>query len=187
MAHIKNTFSTCLLIIVFLCTSGTVLAQGQRPVKVDEQIVASVKKDVWIPFMESYRELNTKKLVSVHSKNITRVSVDINKIESGETYLKSLGKLFEQIKQMGIDIDIQFSIVTSATSANKVCQTGYYAFSTKSKEEKLFKPMGYAAFSVILTKENDKWKISLDTDKKAKITHEEFMKSGTIYTLDKDD
>lgn len=152
--------------------------------EVDEQIVASIKQDVWIPFMESYRSLDTEKLVSVHSSNITRVSVDVNKIESGEAYLKSLGKLFEQIKQMNIEIDIKFSIISSATSADKVYQTGYYVFSTKSKEGKSFNPMGYAAFNVILTKENGTWKISLDTDKKAKITYEEFIKSGTIYALD---
>lgn len=183
MIHFTKTFSNY-LVITLLFVSVSVFSQGQRPVEVDKDIVASIKQDVWIPFMESYRELNTEKLVSVHSSKITRVSVDLHKIESGQEYLKSLGKLFNQIKQMNIDIDIKFSVVTSATSANRVYQEGYYVFSTKAKDKKSYQPMGYAAFSVILTKENGKWKISLDTDKKAKITQEEFMKSGTIYALD---
>jgi hypothetical protein len=180
----KNNLSQHLLIVTFLFVSFNVLSQGSRSVKVDEQIVASVKKDVWVPFMESYRELNTKKLVSVHSPNITRISVDSNKIESGEDYLKSLDKLFQQIKQMNIDIDITFSIISSATSKDKVYQTGYYVFSTKAKDGKSFQPRGYSSFNVVLTKENGTWKISLDADKRAKITHEEFLKSGTIYALD---
>ncbi|MDT7832534.1 hypothetical protein RQM59_09095 [Flavobacteriaceae bacterium S356] len=180
----RSTLYHRLLILSFLFISFNLFSQGQKLVKIDEQIIASIKKDVWIPFMESYRELNTDKLVSLHSSNITRVSVDLNKIEFGEDYLKNLGKLFQQIKKMNIDIDIKFSIISSATSENMVYQTGYYVFSTKAKEEKSFKPMGYSSFNVMITKENGTWKISSDTDKKAKLTHEEFLKSGTIYALD---
>ena len=35
-----------------------------------------------------------------------------------------------------------------------------------------------------LVKENDSWKIFLDTDKQVQLTQEEFLKSGTVYKLD---
>lgn len=136
MIHKRNALSHYFLTIIFLFISYSIFSQGQQPIEVDKQIVAAVKKDVWIPFMESYRELDTEKLVSIHASNITRISVDLNKIEFGEDYLKNLTKLFQQIQKMNIDIDIKFSIVSSATTKNKVHQTGYYVYSTKAKDKK---------------------------------------------------
>ncbi len=157
-----------------------------KPVEVDSQIVASIKKDVWIPFMESYRDLDREKLISIHSLDIIRVSINLNKIESGSDYLDNLGLLFQRVKKMNRQMDITFSITSSATTADKVYQTGYYVFSSKSDEDENFTPRGYSSFNVILTKDKDSgtWKISLDADKQVKLTHEEFMNSGTIYKLD---
>ena len=149
------------------------------------QIVASVKKDVWIPFMESYRDLDRKKLVSIHAPDITRVSINSNKIESGAAYLESVESLFQSVKKMNRQMNITFSIVSSATTENKVYQTGYYVFSSKGKDDEHFKPRGYSFFNVILTKDKDSgtWKISLDADKQVQFTQDEFMNSGTIYTI----
>ncbi|MBL4905452.1 MAG: hypothetical protein JKZ00_05480 [Flavobacteriaceae bacterium] len=152
----------------------------------DSQIIASVKKDIWIPFMESYRDLDSKKLISIHDPEIVRVSINSNKIESGTAYLENIKLLFKRVRKMGRQMNIVFSIVSSATTENKVYQTGYYVFSSRANDKEPFQARGYSFFSVLLTKDKESgiWKISLDSDKQVQFTKDEFMKSGTIYTLD---
>lgn len=62
-----------------------VLAQQGKPLEVSKEITEAIIKDVWQPFMESYRGLDIKKFKSIHTINLTRVSIDMNKIETGVT------------------------------------------------------------------------------------------------------
>ena len=69
-------------------------------------------------------------------------------------------------------MNITFSITSSATTENKVYQTGYYVFSSKAKDDEHFTPRGYSSFNVILIKAEDSgtWKISVDADKQVQFT-----------------
>lgn len=182
----KQYSTICLIILSLFFSSSNVFSQEMKPVKVDSQIIASIKKDIWIPFMESYRDLDEKKLISIHTSDIIRVSINSNKIESGSDYLENLGSMFQMVERMNRQMNITFSIVSSATSEDKVYQTGYYVFSSKGKDDEHFIPRGHSFFNVVLTKDKDSgiWKISLDADKQVQMTQDEFMKSGTIYKLD---
>ena len=151
--------------------------------EVSKEITEAIVKDVWQPFMESYRDLDIKKFKSIHAINLTRVSIDMNKIETGATYLNNIGGFFQRIKKMNRQVDIKFSIVSNATSENKVYQTGYYCFSSRGSNSESFQPRGYAFFNIILIKENGVWKISMDADKKVQLNQDEFIKSGVIYKL----
>lgn len=175
-----------LIILVFILTSNKSDAQQMTPVEVDSIIVETVKEEVWIPFMESYRELDGQKFESIYTSDVTRVSTDLNQIETGEEYFKNISSFFERIKSMNLQMDITFSIVSSATSEDKVYQTGYYSIGLRKNDNDPFQSTGYAQFIVLMEKEseNDSWKISLDTDKQVKLTKEEFIESGTIYQLD---
>lgn len=159
------------------------LCAQQKVVAVDSLIVEAVKKDVWIPFMESYRDLDFKKLESIHASDIMHVGVNLNQIETGVDYLKNLNAFFEQIKSLNYDMEIKFSIISSATSEDKVYQTGYYTIDLRANETSPFQSTGYSTFSVLCTKENGQWKISFDADKQVKITKEEFEKAGVVYKL----
>lgn len=161
---------------------SSVFAQ-QKTVTVDSLIVESVKKDVWVPFMESYRDLDFQKLKSIHTSDITHVGVHLNQIETGADYLKNLNAFFEQIKSLNYQMNITFSIVSSATTKNKVYQTGYYTIGLRANENASFQSTGYSSFSVLCIKENGTWKISFDADKKVKLTQEEFEKAGVVYKL----
>ena len=174
-----------LFILALYIITINAFSQQSKPLDVDMEIVASIKKDVWIPFMESYRDLDSKKLISIHTSDITRVSINSNKIVSGSAYLESIETLFQRVKKMNREMNITFSIISSATTENKVYQTGYYIFSSRAKDEQHFIPRGYSSFNVILTKAKDSgnWKISLDVDNHVQFTQDEFMNSGTIYKL----
>jgi len=183
----KNNFNQT-IVHVFLFTlillPGKALAQQGKPLEVSNEITEAIIKDVWQPFMESYRDLDIKKFQSIHAVNLTRVSIDMNKIETGVTYLNDFGRFFQRIKKMNKQVDIKFSIISCATSENKVYQTGYFCFSSKGSNSESFQPRGYGFFNVILIKEDGVWRISMDADKQVELDEDEFRKSGVIYKLE---
>lgn len=163
------------LIALLLFTSFN--SQGQ------EATMASVYNDVWLPFMESYRELDIEKFKSLQALDITRVSIDRNSIKSKDEYFKEMEAFFNQIKGSKRAMDIRFAILSTATGNNRVYQTGYYSISIKGPDSESYQPMGYGYFTVVLIKENGHWKISVDADKNAAISEEEFRTSKVLYTL----
>ena len=62
--------------------------------------------------MESYRDLDIEKFTAIYSPEVTRVSMDLNKIESGASYFESIGSFFESITNMGFQMNIDFSILS---------------------------------------------------------------------------
>ena len=131
-------FQIFLLILILFPIKS--FAQQGKPLDVSKEITAAVLDDVWIPFMESYRELDVEKFKSIHAKNVTRVSINMNKIEDRLTYFNSLDRFFQNVKKMKRQMDIKFSILSSATSENKVYQTGYFCFSSKGSDTEAFQP-----------------------------------------------
>lgn len=178
----SKRFLLILISVIFFSTEDAV---SQQPLVVDQQIVESVEKDIWTPFMESYRDLDLEKFKSLHADDFVRVSVDFNEIESKSKYFETVAYFFEQLEKAGMQMDISFAILTSATTQDKVYQTGYYVISVKPKGTDNFIPQGYSFFSVLLNKgqEDGTWKIALDSDKQVELTQEEFLKAGTIYKL----
>ncbi|MEM7085326.1 MAG: nuclear transport factor 2 family protein [Bacteroidota bacterium] len=171
-------------VILLFFSFGSMQGQENEPVEGSNEVVASIFEDVWLPFMESYRALDVEKFKSIHAKDLTRVSISRNQIQSYADYFTQMEGVFKQVKESGRQMDIQFSIITSATGSHKAYQTGYYCFRSRASASEEFQARGYGFFNVLLTKENGTWKISLDSDKRADITEEEFNKSGTIYSLD---
>lgn len=182
--HIMKAVITISLFLASLFFMSNSFAQ-QKPAEVDASIVASIKKEIWIPFMESYRDLDFQKLKSIHTKDITRVSPKLNQIQTGEPYLKTLNAFFEQIKSLSYQMNIRFSILTSATSEDKVYQTGYYTIGLRKDEQSAYQSTGYSTFSILAVKDQTgTWKIAFDSDQPTKLTAEEFVKNGTVYDLD---
>lgn len=169
--------------LLLLCLS---FSFAQKKAEVSDEIVSAIKKDVWIPFMESYNELNSNKLMSIHSRDIVRVTIDDNQIKSGETYLEYYGKFLNIVKDKGGKVAIAFAIASTAIDESEeiAYQTGYYRFSTLSKDGEEMVVRGYGYFNVGLKLEDDNvWRIWLDSDKKAEITDSEFNAHKTVYEI----
>ena len=180
---IRNYAIAPIILLLLFLTPHKILSQQGKPLEVSKEITQHIVKDVWTPFMESYRELDVEKFKSIHAENVTRVSISMNKIEDRSTYFKSLDRFFLNIKKMKRQMDIKFSILSSATSENKVYQTGYFCFSSRGSDTEAFQPRGYGFFNVILIKENGVWKITMDADKQLNISQDKFRESGVIYEL----
>lgn len=169
-------------IFLLLCS---MLSFGQKENTISEEIVAAIKKDVWIPFMESYAELNPIKLKSIHTQDIVRVTIDQNEIELGENYLEYFGGFLVNVKQQGSKVGIAFAILSTAVdeSEEMAYQTGYYRFSSLDKTSDEMVVRGYGYFNVGLRLEKGQWKIWLDSDRGSDISHSEFRNQKTLYEL----
>lgn len=173
-----------LITTFFLCCF--VLSFGQKKSTVSEEIIAAIKKDVWIPFMEAYDELDPNKLKSIHSQEIVRITIDQNEIKSGESYLEHFGNFLVNVRQRGSKVGISFAILSTAIDESEeiAYQTGYYRFSSQGKNDDEMVIRGYGYFNVGLKEEDGVWKIWLDSDKKSDISHSDFSNSKTVYELD---
>ncbi len=173
-----------IVLVILMFTSNHALSQQDNTLESHENSIASIFDDVWLPFMESYRDADIQKFKSIHAKDLARVSIDKNTIQSLSNYVPEMEGVFQKLKGMGRQMDIRFSILSSAVDETKAYQTGYYCFSTRASESDSFQPHGYGFFNVLLIKEDGQWKISTDADKQADISEAEFAESGTIYKLD---
>ncbi|MEZ4810842.1 MAG: hypothetical protein R2819_10845 [Allomuricauda sp.] len=174
-----------LLISTAVLFFGITFGQQRPQIQVSDEIIASIEKDVWIPFMEAYDESDSKKLKSIHSKNIIRVTLDQNQIEMGESYLEDFGNFVENVKEQGNKIGIAFAILTTALDESEqlAYQTGYYRFISQRPEDKDLVIRGYGKFHVGLKKEGGQWKIWLDSDRRIKLSHEDFKAQKIVYEL----
>jgi len=171
-------------LLIFLFASNNSIGQEDNPIASSEDIVTSIYNDVWLPFMESYRELNIEKFKSIQAADLTKVAIDRNTIQIKADYFNDIEGFFKQIQQSNREMDIRFSILSSATGDDKAYQTGYYSVGLRGASTESFKPIGYGYFTVVLTKKEGRWKISLDADKRATIDEDEFKKSDVMYQLD---
>lgn len=161
---------------------GVGLAQ-ENPVT--EILLEKIEKDVWIPFMEAYAELDSKKLKSIHTDDIFRVTLDQNRVRTGAAYLEDFGGFLDRMKQNEGRLGISFAILSTAVDAsgNLAYQTGYYEFSSKGKGEKSLVVKGYGHFNVGLRKIDGAWKLFLDSDKRIDISKEKFEEQKIVYRL----
>lgn len=171
------------LTILFLCCAFS--SFGQQKNTVSNEVIEAIRDDIWIPFMESYEELNPDKLKSVHSKDIVRIRIEQNQIETGEKYLKRFGSFLQRTKQDSGKTAIAFAILSTAIdeSTTIAYQTGYYRYSLKRKDEAELSVRGYGYFTVGLKKESGTWKIWIDSDKQTDISEKDFQAQEILYEL----
>ena len=145
-----------------------------------DEILQEIEKDVWLPFMEAYDESDPEKLKSIHTKDIIRVIMEQGEIKTGESYLENFAD-FVATNRVGI----AFVILSTSVDQNGelAYQHGYYRFSSKGNNDDDLVIRGYGEFNVGLRKENGSWKIWLDSDKHASISHEEFNSQKIRYEL----
>lgn len=178
--HNRLLFLTFIVLSVsqFSATGQEINAQATS-----ETMMKEIYFDIWLPFMESYRALNLEQFKALQAKELIKVSIDRNTIQPTSVYLQEIAGFFNRFKQMNRQLDIKFSILSTAFGTGSVYQTGYYAIGARAPSSEAFKNMGYGYFTVVLTKTDSGWKISLDADKQIQIEEAEFRKSGVVYEL----
>jgi ketosteroid isomerase-like protein len=181
--EIKKLMTRPLLLLLSLLPLGAY--SQQPPASVPEEILNEIAADVWIPFMEAYRDLDSEKLKALHAPDIMRITIDQNRVETGAAYLDKFGGYLQQVQSQGIELGIDFSIATSAIDADqqRVYQTGHYRFSSKQPEADGFQVNGYGYFNVLLKKDQGKWRLLMDADQRVEMDEAAFFCGSRIYSL----
>lgn len=178
-----NHLQTITLSLLLIATSSLTAFAQMQPVKTSIEDIEQIENDVWVPFMESYRDLDINKFKSIHDKNITRVTIDRNQIETGVEYFNNFEKFMGFIRSNKKRIDISFAILSTAVKDDTAYQTGYYRL--RSTDEKgNFVVRNYGFFNVMLKKNNGTWNIVMDSDKSTSIENSKFDEVELIYKLD---
>ena len=165
----KNTI--CFLLFIFTTT----LATSQQQKKYD--FSKEINEELWEPFVEAYNERNAEKYLSVHTKDIVRITQ--SGIRQGLEYRSGIRKAFarEDLPKR----EIQFKFEHRIHDKEIAYEVGYFrvTYFRDGKEEDYF-----GRFSVVLKKEDGKWKIAQDWDvdeiNGAKITKKDYQELHSI-------
>ena len=136
--------------------------------------VKEINEQVWKSFVTHFISGNNEGFSSVHSKRITRVEIDGNRLLDYNKYFpatdanakpgkKNVSRLFE------LRFDKRIS------NGNRAWETGYYKGTVmqEGKEPRSY----YGRFFVVLEKEEGTWKILVDADTGKDANEENFSKA----------
>ena len=150
MKHIK--------IVAFLC----VVIAPQWGISQSTEVLQEINRDIWLPFIESYNELDAEKFMAIHSEDLVRVPRDAKKIFGYEQYKKNNEEYWKRGREEGRTRDIDFAFLERIFSKTMASEIGIFQVINEKgtvKEETY-----YGKFHVILLKKEGKWKIRMDSD-----------------------
>ena len=165
MSHFK------IVLILLSAVHFNTFAKDERTQTIDHQ--------VWKPFIESWKLMDAKRQVSLYTQDVVRVSEKFNSLENGPKYLSNLKSMMQNMSTKGITSEIKLFFNSRLHRETHAWDSGVYkAVMNHPQKGKMTQ---YAEFSVLLKREDGKWKIALDSDKS--ITQQEF-EARTKSTVD---
>ena len=135
-----------------------------------------INRQVWQPFMKAYERLDAALFISLHARDLMRVELDERRTMLYDAYASFYQDFFNRFRKSGEKIRIRFSFTHRVSDGSRALEKGYYEFTlhTAKGEAK-----AYGAFTVMLKKEQDRWKITLDADSNKDMSEAVFL-SGKI-------
>ncbi len=155
-----------LLTILCLCCYGLGFSQkASLQNEIDEQ--------VWKPFIRAFDHDDNDAFRAIHSKDVTRVIQDENRLLGYDEYLK---KIPDSLKAKWADWkkNIELRFIQRIASNDRAFEVGYYK-TTSTNAVTGEKRIGYGKFHVLLRKENGAWKILMDADANEKTDETVFL------------
>lgn len=136
--------------------------------------VKEINEQVWKPFVTYFISGNNKGFSSVHSKNITRVEIDGNRLLDYNKYFPDTDANVKQDKK-NVNRLFELRFDKRISNGTKAWETGYYKGTVmqEGKEPRSY----YGRFFVVLEKENGTWKILVDADTGKDANEENFIKA----------
>ena len=141
-----------LLLILLFFISFSISAQQRK-----NDFSKEINEQLWEKFVLSYNTRDTEKYLSVHSKDIVRIT-QIG-IRQGDVFRDGIRKAFARKNQP--QRRIEFKHEHRIHEEDIAYEVGYFKVTyTRDGEEEDF----YGRFSVLLKKEDGQWKIAQDWD-----------------------
>ena len=121
-----------------------------------------INDQVWKPFIKAFNNNDDEAFSAVHSKEVTRVLQDENKVFGYNEYFRKVpDSLKTKWKDWKKNIELRF--LQRIAGTDKAFEVGYYK-TTNTNTVTGEKGTGYGKFHVLLRKENGVWKILMDAD-----------------------
>jgi ketosteroid isomerase-like protein len=151
------------LVAILLLWSVPVAAQSDQD---------DINRQVWQPFMKAYEKLDASMFMSVHSRELMRVELDVRKTMTYDAYAAFYQDFFNRFRKSGEKIRIRFSFTHRVSDGSRALEKGYYEFTLHTAKGEA---RAYGAFTVMMKKEQDRWKITLDADSNKDMSEAVFL------------
>jgi ketosteroid isomerase-like protein len=140
-----------------------------------DSLQKQINEQVWKPFTKSFSSEDQESFKAIHSKNVTRVIQDDERVLDYSGYFKPIpDSIKAKWKNWKRNIELRF---TQRIAGNgKAFEVGYYK-TTSTNISTAEKRVSYGKFHVLLQKEKGVWKILMDADAHEK-TDESIFKTG---------
>ena len=137
-----------------------------------------INEQVWKPFIKAFDHDDNDAFKAVHSKEVTRVIQDDNRLLGYDEYFK---KIPDSLKAKWADSkkNIELRFIQRIASNDKAFEVGYYK-TTNTNVVTGEKRIGYGKFHVLLRKENGSWKILMDADANEKTDEAIFLSAQPL-------
>jgi hypothetical protein len=136
--------------------------------------VKEINEQVWKPFITHFISGNKEGFRAVHSKQVTRVEIDGNKVLDYEKYFPPINLNVTSVKKNSNRLfELRFD--KRISNGSRAWETGYYKGTVvqEGKEPRSY----YGRFFVVLEKEDGAWKILVDADTGKEANEENFSKA----------
>jgi ketosteroid isomerase-like protein len=148
-----------------------------------QNLQQEINSHVWKPFIKTFNERDTKAFMSLHSKDAVRSPRDGKTIWNFSEYYRQQEKGDMQEKQSGAARQLDLRFTERIANKDLAIEVGIYK-TTYISTDGIVRSF-YGRFHVILRKENDAWKILVDTDSSENnsITEKEFLAASPMNDL----
>lgn len=140
-------------IVAFLCISAWTSAQN---------VQQEINEQVWKPFIKGFNENDTKAFMAVHSKDVVRSSRDAKEVLNWDQYFAQQQRGDERDRAAKRKRTLELRFTERIANAAQAVEVGIYKTSYANADGTTRSFFG--RFHVVMRKEEDVWKILVDTD-----------------------
>jgi len=134
-----------------------------------------INNQVWLPFIKTFNERDSKAFMELHSKDLVRSSRDSKTVLNWTDYAQQMEKGDRRENEQKSKRELELRFTERIAQNDLAIDVGIYktTYTTENKPPRSF----YGRFHVALRKENGVWKILVDTDSSEgnTITEQDFL------------
>ena len=121
-----------------------------------------INDQVWKPFIQTFSDHDTQGFMAIHSKDVIRSARDSKSVWNWNQYYQNQLKGDERAKANNSKRELELRFTERISDGDLAVEVGVYK--TTSIPKKGAARSFYGRFHAVLRKENNTWKILVDTD-----------------------
>lgn len=121
-----------------------------------------INEQVWKPFIKTFNEHDTQGFMAIHSKDVVRSPRESKSVWNWDQYYQNQLKGDERARSNNSKRELELRFTERLSNGDLAVEVGVYK-TTSIPEEGTARSF-YGRFHVVLRKENNTWKILVDTD-----------------------